>query len=71
MRPQIKLWALLRGMGDEIGNEELGAVGYLVPYMKHILKKKLKSRFKCQRKTSGPPALKTKNGLHTDELCKR
>ena len=64
--------ALLKGMGDEIGNEELGAAGYLVPYMKHILRKKQKSRFKCQLKTSGPPVLKTKkSSLHTDELCKR
>lgn len=35
-------------------------VGYLVPYMKRILRKKLKSRFKCQLRTSGPPVTEDK-----------
>ena len=43
----MKLWGLLKGMGDEIGNEELGAAGYLVPYMKHILRKKKNLDLNC------------------------
>ena len=71
LRPQIKLCEFLKGMGLEVGYEELRVVGYLFPYMKYILRKKLKSVFKCQVKTSGPIVLITKkNNLHIDELCK-
>lgn len=29
LRPQIKLWVLLKGMGDKSGSEGLEVVGYL------------------------------------------
>lgn len=51
---------LVKGVGDEMGTVESGLVGYLVPYMKCILRTKLKSRFKCQLKTSGAPVTEDK-----------